>query len=79
MTMHMCDDNGVMVFNLVEVLRGPVLEYYNSLPAEIRGQLPTLCTLFETRFAEQTLRMAADGYSGMWEGGGSRCWPWMFS
>ena len=31
--MHGCDDNDVMVFKLVEALRGPVLEYYNSLPA----------------------------------------------
>ena len=62
------------------------------MPAETRGQLSTLCTLFEGRFgrheppattrsnlktiiqrvdeplpefAERTLRMAADGYSGM--------------
>ena len=31
-------------------LRGPALEYYNSLPADTRGQLSTLCTLFEGRF-----------------------------
>ena len=64
----------------------------NSLPAETRGQLSTLCTLFEGHFggqeppattrsglktfiqkvdeplpevAERTLRMAADGYSGI--------------
>ena len=92
MKMHGCYDNDVMVFKLVEALRGPALEYYNSLPAETRGQLSTLCTLFEGRFgrqeplattrsnlktiiqrvdeplpefAERTLRMAADGYSGM--------------
>ena len=85
-------------------LRGPALEYYNSLPAETRGQLATLCTLFEgcfgrqelpeTRsnlktiiqrvdeplpeFAERTLRMAADGYSGIGENG-SKCWRWMLS
>ena len=95
MKMHGCYDNDVMVFKLVEALRGPAPEYYNSLPAETRGQLSTLCTLFEGRFvrqeplattrsnqktiiqmldeplpefAESTLRMAADGYSGM--GGG---------
>ena len=92
MKMHGCSDNDVMVFNLVEALRGPALEYYNSLPAETCGQLSTLFTLFEGRFgrqeppattrsnlktiiqrvdeplpefAERTLRMAADGYSGM--------------
>ena len=50
MKMHGCYDNDVMVFKLVEALRGPALEYYNSLPAETRGQLSTLCTLFEGRF-----------------------------
>ena len=34
--MHGCYDNDVMVFKLVEALRGPALEYYNSLPAETR-------------------------------------------
>ena len=47
MKMHGCYDNDVMVFKLVEALRGSALEYYNSLPAETRGQLSTLCTLFE--------------------------------
>ena len=51
--MHGCYDNDVMVFKLVEALRGPALEYYNSLPAETRGQLSTLCTLFEGRFGRQ--------------------------
>ena len=48
--MHWCYDNDVMVFKLAEALRGPALEYYNSLPAETCGQLSTLCTLFEGRF-----------------------------
>ena len=92
MKIHGCYANGVMVFKLVEALRGPALEYYSSLPAETRGQLSTQCTLFERsfgrqeppatkrsnlktiiqkvdeplpEFAERTLRMAADGYSGM--------------
>ena len=92
MKMNGCDDNDIMVFKLVETLRGPALEYYNSLTAETRGQLSTLYTLFEGRFGRQeppvttrnnlktiiqrvdkplpdfsgrTLRMAADGYSGM--------------
>ena len=50
MKMHGYYDNDVMVFKLVEALRWPALEYYNSLPAETRGQLSTLCTLFEGRF-----------------------------
>ena len=53
MEMHGCDDNDIMVFKLVEALRGPALEYYNGLPAETRGQLSTLCTLFEGRFGRQ--------------------------
>ena len=50
MKMHGCYDNDVMIFKLVEALRGPALEYYNSLPVEPRGQLSTLCTLFGGRF-----------------------------
>ena len=53
MKMHWCYDNGVMVFKLVEALRGPALEYHNSSPAKTRGQLSTLCTLFEGRFGRQ--------------------------
>ena len=53
MKMHRCYDNDVMVFKLVEALRGSALEYYNSLPAETRGQLSTICTLFEGRFGRQ--------------------------
>ena len=53
MKMHWCDDNDGMVFKLVEALRGPALEYYNILPAEIRGHLSTLCTRFEGRFDQQ--------------------------
>ena len=41
------------MLKLVEALREPALEYYNSLPAETRGQLSTLCTLFEGRFGRQ--------------------------
>ena len=50
MKMHGCYDNDVMVFKLVEALRGPARENYNSLPDESRGQLSTVCTLFEGRF-----------------------------
>ena len=49
--MHGCDDKDVMVFKLVERLRG--FEYYNSLPTEIRSQFSTICTLFEGRFGPQ--------------------------
>ena len=35
MKMLGCYDNDVMVFKLVEALRGPALEYYNSLPAYV--------------------------------------------
>ena len=45
MKMHGCCDNDIMVFKLVEALRGSALEYYNSLPAAARGQFSTLCTL----------------------------------
>ena len=45
--MHWCDDNDVMVFKLVEALRGPALEYYNNLSAEFRSQFSTICTQFE--------------------------------
>ena len=50
MKMHGCYDNAAMVFKLVAALPGPALEYYNRLPAETRGQLSTLCTLFEGCF-----------------------------
>ena len=53
MKVHGCYDNDVMVFKLVEALRGLALEYYNSLPAETRSQFSTLCTLFEGRFGKQ--------------------------
>ena len=100
MKMHGCYENDTMVFKLVEALRSQVHEYYNSLPAETRGQLSTVCTMIEGRFgrqeppattrsnmktiiqrvdepllefAERTLRMAADGCSGMGGGNGSMC------
>ena len=39
---HGCDGNDVIVLKLVEVLRRPALEYYNSLSAEIRSQFSTI-------------------------------------
>ena len=53
MKMHGFYDNDVMVFKLVEALRGPAVEYYNSLPAETHGQFSTQCTLFEGWFGRQ--------------------------
>ena len=53
MNMHGCDDNDVMIFKQVEALRWPALKYYNSLLAQICGQLSTLCTLFEEHFGRQ--------------------------
>ena len=41
--------HGCVVFKLVKALRGPTLEYYNSLPAEIYSQfLPYVLCLKET-------------------------------
>ena len=53
MKLYGCYDNDVMVYKLLEALRGPALEYYNSLPADTRDQLSTLCTLFEGRLSRQ--------------------------
>ena len=54
--MQGCYDNYVMVFKLVEALRVPALEYYDSLPAETRGQLSTLCTLLNDVLADRNLQ-----------------------
>jgi len=53
MRLHGCFDNDVLVVKLVEALRGPALDYFNSLPSELRLQFITLCTLFEGRFGRQ--------------------------
>ena len=66
MKMHGCYGNDVMVFKLVEALRGPALEYYNSLPAETRGQLSTLCILFEGRFGITRICGAHSSNGGPW-------------
>ena len=50
-------------------------------PATTSSNLKTIVQrLYEPlpEFAERTLRMAADGYSGMGENG-SKCWRWMCS
>ena len=60
--MHGCNDNEVRVLTLVEELRGPALEYYNSLPAEIRGQLSNLCILFQGCLGRQELPAITRSY-----------------
>ena len=50
-------------------------------PATTRSNLKTILQRVDEplpEFAERTLRMAADGYSGMGENG-SKCWRWMLS
>ena len=56
MKMYGCDDNDVMVFKLLEELRGPVLEYYNSLPDETYGQLYTLLLCLKDVLTDRNLR-----------------------
>ena len=90
--MNDCNDSEVMVCKLVEALRGTALDYFESLPQELRLEFVTLCNLFEGRFgrqevpaimrsklkciaqrveeplaefAERTLKVASEGYSGM--------------
>ena len=53
--MHGCYDNDVMVFKLVEALRGPSLEYYNSLPAETRGSFPSYVLCLKDVLADRNL------------------------
>ena len=49
--MNDCMDNYVMACKLVEVLRGRALDYFESLPGELRLEFVTLCNHFECRFA----------------------------
>ena len=92
MKMNDCNNSEVMVCKLVEALRGTALDYFESLPQELRLEFVTLCNLFEGRFgrqevpatmrsklkciaqrveellaefAERTLKVASEGYSGM--------------
>ena len=53
MKMNDCRDNDVMVCKLVEALRGRALDYFESLPGELRLEFVTLCNLFEGRFGRQ--------------------------
>ena len=81
MKMHRCYDNDVKVFKLVEALRGPALSTLCTLfegrfgrqepPATTSSNLKTIIQRVDEpllEFAGRTLRMAADGYSGI--GGG---------
>ena len=53
-----------------------------ELPATTRSNLKTIIQRVDEplpEFAEWTLRMAADGFSGIGGGNGSSFWPWMLS
>ena len=53
MKMNDCDDNEVKVWKLVEALRGKALDYFESLPKELRLEFESLCSMFEGRFGRQ--------------------------
>ena len=53
MKMNDCDDNEVKVCKLVEALRGKALDYFESLPKELRLEFESLCSMFEGRFGRQ--------------------------
>ena len=53
MKMNGCDDNEVKVCKLVEALRGKALDYFESLPKELRLEFDSLCEMFEGRFGRQ--------------------------
>ena len=53
MKMNDCDDNEVKVCKLVEALRGKALDYFESLPEELRLEFKSLCSMFEGRFGRQ--------------------------
>ena len=53
MKMNDCDDNEVKVCKLVEALRGKALDYFESLPKELRLEFDSLCSMFEGRFGRQ--------------------------
>ena len=50
MKMNDCHDNEVKVCKLVEALRGKALDYFESLPKELRLEFDSLCSMFEERF-----------------------------
>ena len=51
--MNECDDNEVKVCKLVEALQGKALDYFESLPKELRLEFESLCSMFEGRFGRQ--------------------------
>ena len=53
MKMNDCDDNEVKVCKLFEALRGKALDYFESLPEELRLEFESLCSMFEGRFGRQ--------------------------
>ena len=53
MKMNDCDDNEVKVCKLVEALRGKALDYFESLPEELRLEFESLCSMFKGRFGRQ--------------------------
>ena len=53
MKMNDCRDNEVKVCKLVEALRGKALDYFESLPKELRLEFDSLCSMFEGRFGRQ--------------------------
>ena len=53
MKMNDCHDNKVKVCKLVEALRGKALDYFKSLPKELRLKFDLLCSMFEGRIGRQ--------------------------
>ena len=53
MKMNDCQDNEVKVCKLAEALRGKALDYFESLPKELRLEFDSLCSMFEGRFGRQ--------------------------
>ena len=53
MKMNDCRDNEVKVCKLVEALRGKALDYFESLPKELRLEFDSLCSMFGGRFGSQ--------------------------
>ena len=53
MKMNDSHDNEVKVCKLAEALRGKALDYFESLPKELRLEFDSLCIMFEGRFGRQ--------------------------
>ena len=48
-----CGDSEVKVCKLVKALRGKALDYFESLPKELRFEFEPMCDMFEGRFGRQ--------------------------